>query len=116
MCRERSFGVFYFTGGVKMEETKLSEKTEFFGKAAVGYVMLGKIEDVKVSLWHIHSLADLLICKYQELLCNKELVTGSGFSSPILSIAEMLTAKAEAALNDLDEIEIVGDKLIRHRQ
>lgn len=77
--------------------------------------IFAKTEDVKVSLWHIHSLAELLVCKYRDLVDSKKLVDGGGFSSPILSIAELLTEKTETALNNIDEIEVVGNEILNLR-
>ena len=73
--------------------------------------VFGKVEDIKIRLWHMHSLADLLVVKYQEMIDADEIGKRDEFSTPILSIAEMLTEKAESSLRNIEEIEEVSMRI-----
>ncbi len=70
--------------------------------------VFGRVEDIKIRLWHMHSLADLLVVKYQEMVDADEIGKRDECSTPILSIAEMLTEKAEASLKNIEEIEEIS--------
>lgn len=73
--------------------------------------VFGKVNDIQVRLWHIHSMADLLIMKYQEEIQGNEKRNPDEYSTPIISIAEMLNEKARACLKDIDEIDEVSTKI-----
>lgn len=66
--------------------------------------LLSKVEDIKANIYHVKSLADLLVCKFQELTYADRLKSDE-FSDPILSIAEMLREKADATLKTIEDIE-----------
>lgn len=74
-------------------------------------VLFGKVEDVKVMLWHMGSLAELLVIKYQSLV-DAGTLKDDKYAVPILSIAEMMTEKTEAALKNLEEIDEVGKNIL----
>lgn len=67
--------------------------------------MQQNLNEAQGLLFQIHSMADLLVGKYQELADNKAINESNMISSPILSIAEIITEKAEACLNKLELIE-----------
>ena len=94
-----------FYGGVEMEKAILTDEdfNQIFANA----------EDIKTMLWHIHSLADLLILKYQETVDAGKITDRDEFSTPILSIAEMLVEKSTAAIKNIDEIDEVGMKFFK---
>jgi hypothetical protein len=73
--------------------------------------MHNHIEKTNSALWHIHSLADLLVVKYQEMIDAKQIIEGHGYSSPLLSIAEILNEKAEAALDCMNKIEAIHNDM-----
>lgn len=65
-----------------------------------------KLNDIQNNLYHIHSLADLFIGKYQEMVDNNQIVEPlDAPSSPLLSIAEMIMEKSKACLNAADIID-----------
>jgi len=67
--------------------------------------MTQQINEVQGMLYQIHSMADLLVAKYQELVASEVINEKEMISSPILSIAEIITEKAEACLDKLNLIE-----------
>jgi hypothetical protein len=68
--------------------------------------MKEKLNDINNDLFHIHSLADLLIGKYQEMVDAKQLIEPlDEASSPLLSIAEMIMEKSKACLNRMDLVD-----------
>jgi hypothetical protein len=71
----------------------------------------GKVNDIQVRLWHIHSMADLLIMKYQDEIQANEKRNPDEYSTPIISIAEILIEKTTACLKDIDEIDEVSTKI-----
>jgi ferredoxin-fold anticodon binding domain-containing protein len=70
--------------------------------------VLAKTEDINVIMYHVKSLADLLICKFNELVDGDKLKSDE-LSDPILSIAEMLKEKAEASLKTIEDIGEMHD-------
>jgi light-regulated signal transduction histidine kinase (bacteriophytochrome) len=66
---------------------------------------VGTINDIQNDLYHIHSMADLLVGKYQEMVDSEVINESDMISSPILSIAEIITEKTEKCLNQLGMIE-----------
>ena len=88
-----------------MEEGTMRDKMENITLLAKSSSkMIGKLEDMKVMINHINSLSDLLVLKYQSLV-DAGTLQDDEWATPILSIAEMLNQKADAALKNLDEIE-----------
>lgn len=67
--------------------------------------MKEKLNDINNDLFHIHSLAYLLVGLYQEKVDNKELDDSNNISSPLLSIAEMIMEKSKACLNRMDLVD-----------
>jgi hypothetical protein len=92
------------------------EKTQKLGGGKMGSEkdlsnILSKVEEIKVREYQIKSLADLLVCKFQELVDSDRLESNE-FSDPILSIAEMLREKADASLASIEEIEVIKMEFI----
>ncbi len=64
------------------------------------------LNDIQNDLYHIHSLADLFIGKYQEMVDSKQIIEPlDEASSPLLSIAEMIMEKSKACLDNADIID-----------
>lgn len=72
--------------------------------------MKNNVNVIRDNLFHIHSLANLLAGKYQELLDSKT-NDSTHISSPILSISEMITEKTESCLTTLECLENKLNKL-----
>jgi hypothetical protein len=66
--------------------------------------MKNNVDVIRDNLFHIHSLANLLTGKYQELLDSKT-NDSTHISNPILSISEMITEKTESCLTTVEDIE-----------
>lgn len=60
---------------------------------------------IQGNLFHIHSMAYLLVGLYQEKVDNKELDDSNNISSPFLSIAEMIMEKSKDCLDKAEIIE-----------
>jgi len=57
--------------------------------------MKENLNDIQSDLFHIHSLANLLVGKYQEMVDSKQIIEPlDEASSPLLSIAEMIMEKS----------------------
>ena len=68
--------------------------------------MKEKLNDINNDLFHIHSLANLLVGKYQEMVDAKQIIEDlDEASSPLLSIAEMIMEKSKACLNRMDLVD-----------
>jgi hypothetical protein len=68
--------------------------------------MKKNLNDIQNDLYHIHSLANLFVGKYQEMIDNKQLIEPlDEASSPLLSIAEMIMEKSKACLDAADIID-----------
>ena len=68
--------------------------------------MKEKLNDINNDLFHIHSLANLLVGKYQEMVDAKQIIEDlDEASSPLLSIAEMIMEKSKTCLNRMDLVD-----------
>jgi len=66
------------------------------------------LNDLQSDLFHIHSLADLLIGQYQKMKDAKQIIEPSGEpSSPLFSIAEMIMEKSKNCLDKADIMDAI---------
>lgn len=78
----------------------------FFNLKERGGKMKENLNNVQNDLYHIHSLANLLVGKYQEMVDVKQIIENlDEASSPLLSIAEMIMEKSKACLEAVDKID-----------
>lgn len=63
------------------------------------------LQKVETSLFHIHSLADIL----EDAFCSKDTIerinTVNNFSTPFNSIAQIIKEKAEFCLTEIENVE-----------
>ena len=70
--------------------------------------MIANLSEIQGNLYHIHSLADLFIGKYQEMVDSKQIIESlDAPSSPLLSIAEMIMEKSENCLDKANVLESI---------
>jgi len=66
------------------------------------------LNELQNDLFHIHSLADLLIGKYQEMIDNKQIIEPLGSpSSPLFSVAEMIMEKSKNCIDKADIMDAI---------